>query len=112
MINIKRAKFKSMFERAQEIGEPKSITEIYYKISKGFRMLLGDVKSECFKKYFKLGFDEYVRGNWELAYKYLKQANYIEPTDSPTVKLCNFVFAHGKKAPLDWKGFRKLDSKF
>ena len=112
MINIKRTKIKNLYEKAKMEGDTKSITEIYYKMSKGFRMLLKDVKSGEFKRYFKLGFDEYIRGNWELAYKYLKQANYIEPTDCPTVKLCNYIFSYGKKAPKDWKGFRKLDSKF
>ena len=112
MINIKRTKIKNLYEKAKIEGNTKSITEIYYKMSKGFRLLLKDIKSGEFKRYFKLGFDEYIRGNWELAYKYLKQANYIEPTDCPTVKLCNYIFSYGKKAPKDWKGFRKLDSKF
>ena len=112
LINIKRTKLKNLFDEEYTEGKKKSITEIYYKMSKGFRMLLKNVRSEDFKKYFQLGFDEYIRGNWELAYKHLKQANYIEPSDCPTVKLCNFIFSHGRKAPSDWKGFRKLDSKF
>ena len=65
------------------------------------------MKSDEFRRYFKLGFNEYIQGNWELAYKYFKQALYIDQYDPPT-----FIYSNHKKAPSDWKGFRKLDSKF
>lgn len=110
--NSKKNKLKSLYDKSWEDGKNKSITEIYYKKSRGFRALIRNMKSDEFRRYFKLGFNEYIQGNWELAYKYFKQALYIDQYDPPTIKLCNFIYSNHKKAPSDWKGFRKLDSKF
>ena len=110
--NSKKNKLISLYKKSWEEGKNKSMTEIYYKKSKGFRGLIKNMKSEEFKKYFALGFKEYIEGNLEIAYRYFKQALYIDQYDTPAMKLCNFIHSNHKKAPSDWKKYRKLDSKF
>ena len=112
IINSKRSKLKALYDKSWEEGTNKSMTEIYYKKSRGFRALIRNMKSEEFKRYFSLGFEQYIAGNWDIAYKFFKQALYIDQYDPPTIKLCNFIHMNHKKAPSDWDHYRKLDSKF
>jgi class 3 adenylate cyclase len=79
---------------------------------KGFKELLTDKRRPVlFYEKFREGFNNYISGNWEKAYKLFKDAIFLDPNDGPTKTLMNFIKKNNKKAPENWKGFRELTSK-
>ena len=79
---------------------------------KGFKELLVDKKRPIlFYDKFSEGFKYYIEGNWSKAYKYFKDAYYLDPSDGPTKTLLNFIRNRSKEAPANWKGHRELTSK-
>ena len=49
IINSKKNKLKSLYEKSWDMGKNKSMMEIYYKKSKGFRGLVRNTKSPSLK---------------------------------------------------------------
>jgi hypothetical protein len=89
----------------------KTISEVYMLKSKGLRHLLKDSKTEAFLQYFDEGYTQYINGDWEEAYRELKNALFLDNTDGPTKTLMKYIKRFNKVAPDDWDGFRKLESK-
>ncbi|RYG93703.1 hypothetical protein EON65_58515 [archaeon] len=88
--------------------------------------------SAAFKEAFALGMNEYLKGNWQRAKKFLLKADNImrevllafqetplykqsstkkSPGDGPSQTLLKYMEGHRFIAPKDWKGYRPLTSK-
>ena len=52
----------------------------------------------------------YLEGNWNCAYKFLKNAAFLRPNDIPTQVVIKFLNKNRLKAPSDWEGYRKIDN--
>ena len=89
----------------------KTIGEIYYKESKGFRQILMNQKSSLFYLNFEEGLSHYIDGEWEEASVYLYKALYLENNDGPTQTILEYMKKLKYKAPDDWDGYRVLTSK-
>lgn len=64
-----------------------------------------------FKNSFKLGFDHYIGGKWDLSKKWLDESLILKPNDGPTMTLRKFIEKFEFVAPKDWKGYRELTEK-
>jgi class 3 adenylate cyclase len=79
---------------------------------KSFKLLLFDDRGSVFHDKFKKGFNHYIDGDWENAYRELRFADFIvDSTDGPTKVLLNFIEEHGIKKPDGWNGVHILTSK-
>ena len=67
--------------------------------------------TEQFYKEWKVGFDMYIKGNWEEAVPQLTHASSLGPggVDGPSQSLLTFMKSKDGKAPIDWKGFRGFE---
>jgi class 3 adenylate cyclase len=93
-----------------EINELKAnIHEVLLK--KCFQDLLQDKRGKVFHSKFRVGFDHYIKGEWEKAYHELSFANFLDKSDGPTRVLLKYIIENGKKAPDDWNGVHILTSK-
>jgi class 3 adenylate cyclase len=104
---MKKEKLKAEFQNNKNFSIGKFILN-----KKGFRELLIDKKRPVlFYDKFREGFKNYIEGKWDCAYKFFKDAYYLDPSDGPTKTLLNFIKSRNKTAPENWKGFRELTSK-
>jgi class 3 adenylate cyclase len=79
---------------------------------KSFKALLYDDRGTVFHDKFRKGFKHYIDGDWDLAYRELRFADFIvDSTDGPTKVLLNFIEEHGIKKPDGWNGVHILTSK-
>lgn len=104
---MKKEELKSKFINNKNFSIGKFVLN-----KKGFRELLIDKKRPVlFYDKFREGFKNYVEGKWDSAYKFFKDAYYLDPSDGPTKTLLNFIKSRNKTAPENWKGYRELTSK-
>jgi class 3 adenylate cyclase len=84
----------------------------YVLNKKSFKALLYDDRGSVFHDKFKKGFNLYIQGDWENAYRELRFADFIvDSTDGPTKVLLNLIEEHGIKKPEGWNGVHVLTSK-
>ena len=104
-------KKKKLWKKYQSSKEKKTIGEIYYKESKGFRQILRSNKSDLFYRYFEEGLLNYIEGDWEDANQNLCKALYLDKNDGPTRTLLDYIKKLKLKQPEDLDGFRVLTNK-
>ena len=104
----KKRKLWKKYENGQK---GKSIGEIYFKESKGFKQILAHKKSELFYSNFEEGLNHYLYGDWEEASNFLYRALYLDNSDGPTKTILEYIKKNEYKAPEDWDGYRVLTSK-
>ena len=104
----KKRKLWKKYENGQK---GKSIGEIYFKESKGFKQILAHKKSELFYSNFEEGLNHYIYGDWEEASNFLYRALYLDNSDGPTKTILEYIKKNEYKAPEDWDGYRVLTSK-
>ena len=104
----KKRKLWKKYENGQK---GKSIGEIYFKESKGFKQILAHKKSELFFSNFEEGLNHYLYGDWEEASNFLYRALYLDNSDGPTKTILEYIKKNEYKAPEDWDGYRVLTSK-
>ena len=104
----KKRKLWKKYENGQK---GKSIGEIYFKESKGFKQILAHKKSELFYSNFEEGLNHYIYGDWEEASNFLYRALYLDNSDGPTKTILEYIKKNEYKAPENWDGYRVLTSK-
>ena len=104
-------KKRKLWKKYESQKKNKTIGEIYYKESKGFRQILMNQKSSLFYLNFEEGLSHYIDGEWEEASVYLYKALYLENDDGPTKTILEYMKKLKYKAPDDWDGYRVLTSK-
>ena len=104
----KKRKLWRKYENAQK---EKTIGEIYYKESKGFKQILTHKKGDLFYSNFEEGLQHYIDGDWEEASTFLYRALYLDNSDGPTKTILEYIKKLNYKAPEDWDGYRVLTSK-
>lgn len=104
-------KKKKLWKKYENSKKSKTIGEIYYKESKGFRQILNNQKSSLFYTNFEEGLSHYIDGEWEEAAAFLYRALYLDNTDGPTKTILEYMKKLKYKAPDDWDGYRVLTSK-
>jgi class 3 adenylate cyclase len=104
-------KKKKLWKKYEKAKNTKTIGEIYYKESKGFRQILNNQKSSLFYTNFEEGLSHYIDGEWEEAASFLYRALYLDNTDGPTKTILEYMKKLKYKAPDDWDGYRVLTSK-
>ena len=104
-------KKKKLWKKYESSKKVKTIGEIYYKQSKGFRQILMNQKSSLFYNNFEEGLSHYIDGEWDEASNYLFRALYLENDDGPTKTILEYMRKLNFKAPDDWDGYRVLTSK-
>ena len=104
-------KKKKLWKKYENWQKGKSIGEIYYKESKGFKQILAHKKSELFYSNFEEGLNHYIYGEWEEASTFLYRALYLDNSDGPTKTILEYIKKLNFKAPEDWDGYRVLTSK-
>ena len=104
-------KKKKLWKKYENSKKNKTIGEIYYKESKGFRQILMHQKSSLFYNNFEEGLSHYIDGEWEEAAAFLYRALYLDNTDGPTKTILEYMKKLKYKAPDDWDGYRVLTSK-
>jgi len=104
-------KKKKLWKKYESSKKVKTIGEIYYKQSKGFRQILMNQKSSLFYNNFEEGLSHYIDGEWDEASSYLFRALYLENNDGPTKTILEYMRKLNFKAPDDWDGYRVLTSK-
>ena len=104
-------KKKKLWKKYENGQKGKSIGEIYFKESKGFKQILTHKKSELFYSNFEEGLNHYLYGDWEEASSFLYRALYLDNSDGPTKTILEYIKKNKFKAPEDWDGYRVLTSK-
>jgi class 3 adenylate cyclase len=104
-------KKKKLWKKYEKAKNTKTIGEIYYKESKGFRQILNNQKSSLFYTNFEESLSHYIDGEWEEAASFLYRALYLDNTDGPTKTILEYMKKLKYKAPDDWDGYRVLTSK-
>ena len=104
----KKRKLWRKYENAQK---EKTIGEIYFKESKGFKQILTHKKGDLFYSNFEEGLQHYIDGDWEEASTFLYRALYLDNSDGPTKTILEYIKKLNYKAPDDWDGYRVLTSK-
>ena len=104
-------KKKKLWKKYENSQKGKSIGEIYFKESKGFKQILTNKKSELFYSNFEEGLNHYIYGDWEEASNFLYRALYLDNSDGPTKTILEYIKKNEYKAPEDWDGYRVLTSK-
>ena len=104
-------KKKKLWKKYENAQKGKTIGEIYFKESKGFRQILTHKKGELFYSNFEEGLTHYIEGDWEEASAYLYRALYLDNSDGPTKTILEYIKKLNFKAPEDWDGYRVLTSK-
>ena len=104
-------KKRKLWKKYESQKKNKTIGEIYYKESKGFRQILMNQKASLFYYNFEEGLSHYIDGEWEEASVYLYKALYLENNDGPTQTILEYMKKLKYKAPDDWDGYRVLTSK-
>ena len=104
-------KKKKLWKKYENGQKGKSIGEIYFKESKGFKQILSHKKSELFYSNFEEGLTHYIYGDWEEASSFLYRALYLDNSDGPTKTILEYIKKLKYKAPDDWDGYRVLTSK-
>ena len=104
-------KKRKLWKKYENSKKNKTIGEIYYKESKGFRQILNNQKSALFYNNFEEGLSHYIDGEWEEAAAFLYRALYLDNTDGPTKTILEYMKKLKYKAPDDWDGYRVLTSK-
>ena len=104
-------KKKKLWKKYEISKKSKTIGEIYYKESKGFRQILMNQKSSLFYNNFEEGLSHYIDGEWEEAAAFLYRALYLDNSDGPTKTILEYMKKLKYKAPDDWDGYRVLTSK-
>jgi len=104
-------KKKKLWKKYENGQKGKSIGEIYFKESKGFKQILTHKKSELFYSNFEEGLNHYLYGDWEEASSFLYRALYLDNSDGPTKTILEYIKKNEFKAPEDWDGYRVLTSK-
>ena len=104
----KKRKLWRKYENAQK---EKTIGEIYFKESKGFKQILSHKKGDLFYRNFEEGLQHYIDGDWEEASTFLYRALYLDNADGPTKTILEYIKKLNYKAPEDWDGYRVLTSK-
>ena len=70
-------KKRKLWKKYESQKKNKTIGEIYYKESKGFRQILMNQKASLFYYNFEEGLSHYIDGEWEEASVYLYKALYL-----------------------------------
>ena len=104
-------KKKKLWKKYEASKKTKTIGEIYYKESKGFRQILANQKSSLFYYYFEEGLSHYIDGEWDEASSLLFRALYLDGNDGPTKTILEYMKKLNYKTPDDWDGYRVLTSK-
>ena len=104
-------KKKKLWKKYENGQKGKTIGEIYYKESKGFKQILTHKKGELFYSNFEEGLSHYIYGDWEEASTFLYRALYLDNSDGPTKTILEYIKKLEYKAPEDWDGYRVLTSK-
>ena len=104
-------KKKKLWKKYENAAKERTIGEIYFKESKGFKQILTLKKSEFFYSNFEEGLSHYIYGDWEEAASFLYRALYLDNTDGPTKTILEYIKKFNFKAPDDWDGYRVLTSK-
>ena len=104
-------KKRKLWKKYENSKKNKTIGEIYYKESKGFRQILNNQKSSLFYNNFEEGLSHYIDGEWEEAAAFLYRALYLDNSDGPTKTILEYMKKLKYKAPDDWDGYRVLTSK-
>eukprot|EP01022_Parablepharisma_sp_SALTPOND_P006658 TRINITY_DN126_c0_g1_i1.p1 TRINITY_DN126_c0_g1~~TRINITY_DN126_c0_g1_i1.p1 ORF type:complete len:841 (+),score=86.73 TRINITY_DN126_c0_g1_i1:4736-7258(+) len=63
----------------------------------------------CF--YFKEGYVNYLKGNWNQCIESFKKALLVRPRDGPTLTLMAYIESLGCNPPVGWRGYRTLTEK-
>ena len=104
-------KKKKLWKKYEATKKTKTIGEIYFKESKGFRQILTNQKSSLFYYYFEEGLSHYIDGEWDEASSLLFRALYLDNNDGPTKTILEYMKKLNYKTPDDWDGYRVLTSK-
>lgn len=83
----------------------------FMRTKSSFRELLDVKRPSSFRRIFASAIDNYIKGDWEKARKYLNKALEIDPNDGPGKIIFGYLSQFDFKAPPTWKGFRELSSK-
>ena len=105
----KKRKLWRKYEK--NVQKEKTIGEIYFKESKGFKQILTHKKGDLFYRNFEEGLQHYIDGDWEEASTFLYRALYLDNADGPTKTILEYIKKLNYKAPEDWDGYRVLTSK-
>ena len=105
----KKRKLWRKYEK--NVQKEKTIGEIYFKESKGFKQILTHKKGDLFYRNFEEGLQHYIDGDWEEASTFLYRALYLDNADGPTKTILEYIKKLNYKAPEDWYGYRVLTSK-
>ena len=104
-------KKKKLWKKFEAQKKDKTIGEVYYNKSKGFREILENEKSRLFYDLFEEGLSYYIDGEWNEASSKLYRAIYLENNDGPTKTILEYMRKLKFQAPNDWDGYRVLTSK-
>ena len=104
-------KKKKLWKKYENSQKEKTIGEIYFKESKGFKQILTHKKGDLFYSNFEEGLQHYIDGDWEEASTFLYRALYLDNSDGPTKTILEYIKKNEYKAPEDWDGYRVLTSK-
>jgi class 3 adenylate cyclase len=104
-------KKKKLWKKYENSQKEKTIGEIYFKESKGFKQILTHKKGDLFYSNFEEGLQHYIDGDWEEASTFLYRALYLDNSDGPTKTILEYIKKLNYKAPEDWDGYRVLTSK-
>ena len=65
---------------------------------------------QVFFDVFNEGFKFFIKGDWKMAKKILKQIEFVKKVpDTPTILLLDFMGKTNFVAPADWKGYRMAE---
>lgn len=114
--NINLSENRKIYEDKKErfykaIEESGGSIGCYMKTKNSFKELLEIKRPSAFKKVFNNAMNNYIKGDWEKAKKYLNRALELSPTDGPSKTIFKYLSKFDFKVPLTWKGFRELSSK-
>jgi class 3 adenylate cyclase len=83
----------------------------HMKSKNSFRELLEVQRPSAFKEVFANAIDNYIKGDWEKARKYLNKALELSPNDGPGKTIFEYLSKYDFKASANWNGYRELSSK-
>ncbi|MCQ2816584.1 MAG: hypothetical protein MJ252_04870, partial [archaeon] len=121
--NMKKTKMWEKYEIEKKLKKEKegknqfqlktglSISEFYFKYSKGIRELTQRKKGKLFYECFEKGINNYISGNWSEALTWLNKSKYLCEKDGPTNTILKYMKSFDYKCPEDWKQCRALTSK-
>ena len=104
----KKILYKNYYDKCESLMALNFRTSFFLK---NLKSLFEDRMPESFYEKFSYGFENYVGGKWQEASKFFKKCLQINPDDTPTQVLLDYIGEFKNIAPSSWKGFRELTSK-